>query len=135
MKEVSQNRRRYLSPADLIVAGLVLLFCAASAVMIFFGRGEGELSACVYVRGELYETVELSSVKEPLEIEIPGKIPVLISVTSEGAEFKSSECHDKLCVKRGVLSKDGESAVCLPAGVSLKIESSSSEPEVDAVVG
>lgn len=136
MREVSENRRRrYVSPADFIVAGLVLLFCVASVAMLFFGREEGELSASIYVRGELYETVELSSVKEPMEIEVSGKIPVLISVTSEGAEFKSSGCPDKLCMKRGVLSKDGESAVCLPAGVSLRIESTSSEPEVDAIVG
>ncbi len=136
MKVTAENRkRRYFSPADLLIAGLVAVFFVLFAGMLFMSRGDGELSAQIYVKGELYDTIELASAKEPQEIEIEGKIPLLISVSSEGAEFVHSGCPDKLCVRRGLISKDGQSAVCLPAGVSVKIVSDSDKPSVDAVAG
>ena len=76
------------------------------------------------------ERIELNSVNEPYEIEIDGEIPVTISIERDGACFVQSDCRDKICVKTGKLTKPGQSAVCLPAGVSIVLEG---ESEIDAV--
>lgn len=47
--------------------------------------------------------------------------------------MKDADCPDKLCVKQGKINKDGQSIICLPNKVVVKIISNE-QNQVDAVV-
>ena len=52
---------------------------------------------------------------------------LVITVSDGEVFFESSDCPDKICVSTGRLSRASQSAVCLPAGVTLIINSEESE--------
>ena len=57
---------------------------------------------------------------------------VTIHFSPQGAAVASSTCPDQVCVKTGTLTRAGESAICLPARISLRLEGSGNT--VDAMV-
>ncbi len=130
-----RKKRRFFSLPDIFVLGFALLCTALGFVFLLMPKGEGELFAEIKIHGELFKTVELTSVENPYEIPVEGDLPVTIEVAPEGIRFKESKCPDKLCINRGAINKSGESAVCLPAAVSIRIVSKNSSPQVDAVMG
>ncbi len=131
---VTQKKRKLFTLADLVVVGLVLLCFFCAVFSFFIGHNKEAVYAEVKIYGKLYERINLSEVTEAYDMPVDGDIPVVLRISSEGVCFESSDCPDKLCVKRGVISKNGESAICLPAAVSVKIVSSETS-EIDAVVG
>ena len=80
--------------------------------------------------GEVYRRVVLADLKEPLTLEVNGAV---IELDKDGAHFVSSPCPDKICVNKGIIKRAGESAVCLPQRVSVRIEGGDSE--IDSVTG
>jgi hypothetical protein len=50
------------------------------------------------------------------------------------ARIEDADCPDRLCVKQGAVSKDGETIVCLPHRVIVKVRGGA-VPEVDGVSG
>ena len=79
---------------------------------------------------ELRRRVVLADLKEPLTLEVNGAV---IELDKDGAHFVSSPCPDKICVNKGIIKRAGESAVCLPQRVSVRIEGGDSE--IDSVTG
>ena len=73
--------------------------------------------------------ISFASRTEPEQIEINGTV---IEVSREGARFVSSPCPDQVCVKAGLLTRAGETAVCLPQRVSVRITGGAG---TDAVTG
>ena len=63
-------------------------------------------------------------------LEVNGAV---IELDKDGAHFVSSPCPDKICVNKGIIKRAGESAVCLPQRVSVRIEGGDSE--IDSVTG
>lgn len=59
-------------------------------------------------------------------------IAVVIAVEGGSVRFVSSGCPDQICVRSGSLTKAGDTAACVPAGVSVRLMG---EAEVDAVAG
>ena len=57
---------------------------------------------------------------------------VTITFSPEGAAVTASGCPDQVCVQTGQLTRAGESAICLPARVVLRLEGGGSG--VDATV-
>ena len=90
-------------------------------------------TAEIRINGKVYQTVNLSEITTPYEITIDGKVPVTLELSSEGVRFTDSLCKDKLCIHSGLI-RSGQSAACLPAGVSVSV-SGNAQSGVDAVVG
>lgn len=111
-----------ISLLSLVLALLVVYF-------LFFGRSGCE--AKITKDGEILYTVDLNRVETPYEIPIDGEYPLTILVEKGAIEFERATCPDQVCVHTGKLSKEGQNAVCLPAGVSISI----SGGEHDAVTG
>ena len=61
-------------------------------------------------------------------------IPVVIEAADGRIRFYSSGCPDQICVHSGWLSREGQSAACIPAGVALKITRGSGG-DVDMMTG
>ncbi len=49
---------------------------------------------------------------------------VVIEIKDNKAHFKHSNCQDKVCVNTGWVSKQGQTAICLPNKISIQISSS-----------
>lgn len=117
------TKKKFFTKCDFLVLG-VLLVCLAISIFLMATQGiEGELVAVVRVKGRVCHEIPLSQVAEPYELHIEGEENVVVLVSPEGVRFVSSDCSDKLCVNTGELIRSGQSAVCLPARVSVKLVS------------
>lgn len=113
---------------DLIVIAAILIF--AAAFMAWSNSKSESPQAVITVNGETVEMLDLQSVKEKIIIK-PETTPEVVIVAENGKiRFESAECEDKLCIASGILSKHGDTAVCLPAKTAITVTGS----DVDAVV-
>ena len=87
----------------------------------------------IWVDGELYQEIKLGEAVQQM-IGLDGRTSaVKIEVDGKQMRFIESECYDHTCERTGWISEVGETAVCLPNRVMIKI-SGNTESGVDAVV-
>ncbi len=137
MTDCNNSKRKYFALWDLLPLSVVVLAFVLGICLLFGAKSDSNLIAVVSVRGEVYCEIPLASVSEPYELTVEGDGTAVISVSSQGVAFKSSDCPDKLCVNTGLLTNSGESAVCLPARVSVKLvaDNDTDTNAPDAVAG
>lgn len=113
--------------------GIILIAVTAGFSLMFFKTaGKSPEYAYIRVNNQLINTISLDDINPPYEIEIEGKFKVKLKVSSQGVEFTKSHCEDQLCIHSGLITA-GESAACLPAGVSVTV--SGKNNTVDAIAG
>lgn len=49
--------------------------------------------------------------------------PITIHITTDGARIESSSCPEQLCVRKGNIRRSGDSVICAPNRVRVRIES------------
>ena len=101
---------------------LIILLFAVLCVLLFLPplfSGGNRVTAVIWCGGEKFREIDLSSVEESYEIEVNGCV---LSVEKGKIAFVSSTCRDKLCKKSGHLSKNGDTAACVPNKVVVRIE-------------
>ncbi len=60
----------------------------------------------------------------------PKDFPNIVFQVKDGAiAFISSDCPDKICVHTGFINKTGQSAVCLPNKMIIRLKSDSGSPD------
>jgi hypothetical protein len=57
-----------------------------------------------------------------------------IEVREESIRIKGANCYDQVCVQFGFISKPGETAVCLPHKLVVKVESTAGEHPDDIII-
>lgn len=126
------EEKRFLSPWGLVLCGLVILL--AGGLYFFLSFSPKGTIAIVEVDGEVTLERNLSQLTEPETHSLIGEqgIEVSIELSPQGAAVVSSTCPDQVCVKTGQLTRAGESAICLPARVTLRLEGAGES--VDATV-
>lgn len=131
------NNRKYFSLCDMFVVLVVMCVAVVGFVRLFAHDNAQSLVAVVKVGGEVTHRISLDDVQEPYEYTVEGEFPVVLRVCGDSVCFVRSECADKLCVNTGVLLRAGQSAVCLPARVSVTLvsEGCGDESMPDAIVG
>ena len=116
---------------DYIVISLLFLlislfFCAT----IMTSNGDSpEKYLQISINGEVKYKVSLSDNRE---IDLKEE-HVKITVNNNRAMVSESDCPDRVCIKSGYIEKEGESIICLPNRLSLKIVGG--EADYDAVSG
>ncbi|MDO4460618.1 MAG: NusG domain II-containing protein [Clostridia bacterium] len=124
--------RKTFSKKELVIIAPIIVILLAVVMIIRFTAKDGK-SVVIEVDGETYKTVEFGKVTEPMDIEVLGNdITLHVEITKDYARVLSSECPDKICVNMGKLTKSGQSAVCLPAKVVVKI-TGDGEDEIDGI--
>lgn len=125
-------------PLDLLVI-LIVLAGAAACVLFTAGAGQdgGGLEAVIRQDGRTIKTIELSKLNGPEKFTVDGDIPVTVLLQRDGACVVESGCKDKICVKTGMLTRAGQTAVCLPAKVTVELKTASGQTtgQIDAVTG
>ncbi len=78
----------------------------------------------------MVQSVKLSDIDEAYTLNVKG---CEIYLSNEGVYFLQSECEDGLCVKRGALTKNGDSMACVPMKVVVSITATKDNEEFHAV--
>lgn len=110
---------------DLLLSAIIIAFAlTATAGFKFYmsdDRKEHKV-AIIKVNGAILYRIDLEDVKESWDIVLSDNSGEVIRVEKGRIRFLSADCPDNLCVKSGWLSKKGDTAVCLPNRVLIKIE-------------
>lgn len=77
--------------------------------------------AVIEQNGQEVRRVELSSIIQPETLVLEGEISVTVLLEPGQVSIVHSDCPDQICVNTGVLTRPGQSAVCLPARVAVRI--------------
>lgn len=104
-----------------------IMLCVALVAILLFGfaaKGGDEPSVCVIeINGDEYARYDLLSLTEDKIIEIDneyGRNTVVIS--RNGAAVTYSDCADGLEVKAGSIDSAGQSLICLPHRLIVRLE-------------
>lgn len=122
MERENKDRKMKIKPrfGDFIIIGVVLV-TAVLSFSAFFYRSGGEPTAIIIMQGEVIQKINLVETKEHYEIKNIGKYNSTIEVENGRIRFKQSDCPNKVCVQTGWISRPGQTAVCLPAEIIIKI--------------
>lgn len=77
--------------------------------------------AVIEQNGQEVRRVALSSIPQPEMLVLEGEISVTVLLEPGQVSIVHSDCPDQICVHTGVLTRPGQSAVCLPARVAVRI--------------
>ena len=109
-----------LKPGDFII--LIIVITIALSSMAAFIQKDADISRAIIIKdGKTLYDINLNKVKKRTEIRDEGKYNELIVLENGKVRFEESDCPDKVCVRTGWISRPGQSAVCLPAGIIIKI--------------
>lgn len=70
---------------------------------------------------------DLNAQKTSKIIYVGGSMRIQLLLQPGAISFYHSDCPDQICVRTGKLTKPGETAVCLPGRVSVRVVSSGSD--------
>lgn len=123
---MKNKRKKLIRPADAAI--IAVLLAVAAVLTLFPGKEAGK--AEIVKDGELLYSIDLSDVKESYTLSPDAGVTVLVE---HGAiAFTASDCPNKLCVNTGKLTKAGDTAVCLPHKILIRITGKTS---LDAMTG
>ena len=92
------------------------------------------------VNGDYVEVIVDNHVQKVISLNDDGEYQVddgeysnIITIKNREVYMKKSDCPDQICVKQGKIKKQGESIICLPHKLVIRI-ASEEYPEVDSNV-
>ena len=116
---------------DIILIAVLLLLTAAG-LLLFNALKVGGDTVVVLIDGKESASYPLSVDKEVV-IETENGKNVLV-IKDKIAFVKEADCPDGICVEHRPVSKVGETIVCLPHSLVIKIESKSAEQTLDIII-
>ena len=123
-----------LKPGDVVI--FLAIVAAACGIWLHLALLQTDQTyGEIWLDGELYQQIKLDDSPEET-IQLEGKVSeVTIETDGRRMRFVLSECPDHTCERTGWISSVGQTAVCLPNRVMIKITGNSGEEDaVDAVV-
>ena len=119
--------------------GLVALLVAAMALACAWtawnrDTGDGALTAVVSVDGNEVERLPLGGGTE--RTYRSGGYTLRVVLTAEGVRVEEADCPTQDCVHTGTIRRPGQSIVCLPARVIIRLEGGTAgQDDPDVVIG
>lgn len=115
----------------LCVAALAL----GTALFQWRAGSAGALTAVVSVDGEEIDRVPLDRAAGEKTYQAGGHA-LTVSYADGSARVLSSDCPTQDCVRTGPVTRSGQSIICLPARIVIRLEGGMADPDgVDAVLG
>lgn len=107
---------------DGAVAALVAALAVLSAVWYYGGlESSGPLTATILHRGQVVQTVRLDRLTEELTVPVEGTYHLTVTLDRDGVRVAESDCPGQDCVHTGVITRAGQSIVCLPEQVVVQL--------------
>ena len=115
--------KKYIRKADIILFIVLVVIGLASTAFVLMSKSAG---TTVYIEsaGELYGKYSLFEDKE-IKVELEGsKAGAWNTVVIKDGEVyvEKASCHNQVCVNSGRISQSGESIICLPNKLVVRIE-------------
>lgn len=116
-----------MKKGDKIVIVLILIAIIASCAGVFIYHSyvkSPHKIAVIKQEGKIVNTIDLTKVKstKQLTIKYSKSHYNLIEMENGKIRIKDADCPDKICVKTGWISEPGQSIICLPHKLIIKIE-------------
>ncbi len=105
--------------ADAVIVAAVALVALLGFVLVRYG-GHGGEQVVIETAGQVPVTYDLAV---PTVVTVAGENGISLTITIENGRVRVTEsgCPDRVCVHTGWLSRGGQSAVCVPAGVTVRV--------------
>ena len=112
--------RKYLNRNDIILIVVLSVFSALFTIYLFMVTQLGD-KVSVYVDGQLTGEYPLDT---DTEVDIRGYNGGIneMSISDGRVRMSGASCPDRLCIHQGRISRAGQSVVCLPNRVILRID-------------
>ena len=125
--------KKYIKKADIILFVVLVVLGIACTVGLAVTRTSGS-TVVIERNGELYATYSLNE-NRTIEISADARDEVCNTVViKDGTVYmESASCHNQVCVKHSAISLAGESIICLPNKIIVRIEGSKSGGGYDAI--
>lgn len=118
---------------DALVALIIALLAVAAALWFYLPRSQSrQLTVVISVAGEETRRVPLSDFTETTVT--GGSYTLRVSTRDGGVAVTDSDCPTQDCVHTGVITRAGQSIVCLPAQVVVHLEGTAPDAP-DVIVG
>ncbi len=101
---------------------VMIIIVAVLFVVLFYDNNTNEKIAIISQNDIVLDRIELDKISERYVITYSGKYPGIIEVNNGKIRFLHADCPDQVCVNTGWIDRQGQIAVCLPAGVIIKVE-------------
>ncbi|MCD6118076.1 NusG domain II-containing protein [bacterium] len=125
---IKQKENKILKPGDFLIA--FVLLCISLAFMLI--PKEKGSTLYIKVNEKLAAVYSLNQAKEK-HVTVKGAVGEMHICIADGkAWVTDSACKNKLCVRMGKISRNGEVIVCLPNRVVISVKSIK-DREIDAV--
>lgn len=115
---------------DIIVILILLLFAALIYLYAQNFIFKNSQTAEILYDNTVIETVSLDKDRTFSLDEFPN---IVFEIKDGSIAFIQSDCPDKVCIHTGFINKTGQTAVCLPNKIILKLVSDSRDDAPDAV--
>lgn len=121
-----------MKKGDKIAAVLILILIIASCAGVFiyhsYVKGSHKI-AVIKQDGKIIDTIDLTKMKTTKELTVKYNKSHynLIEIENGKIRIKDADCPDKICVKTGWISEPGQSIICLPHKLIIKIEGNNSK--------
>lgn len=128
------NKKYILCPGDFVIFALVLLLAGVVAAPFFLSPGD---AMYVEIRQDqaLIQRVRLTEdTHEEIIVRAPGGGQNTVEIDGKRVRVTAGDCYDQVCVRTGWLTRAGQSAVCLPNRLIVKLTGQTGQEEVDAIV-
>lgn len=118
---------------DALVALIIALLAVTAALWFYLPRSQsGQLTVVISVAGEETRRVPLSDFTETTVT--GGSYTLRVGTRDGGVAVTDSDCPTQDCVHTGVITRAGQSIVCLPAQVVVHLEGTAPDAP-DVIVG
>lgn len=120
----------FIRKADIVLFCFLILSAGISAALILFRLSGPAGDVVITLNGNPYGTYSL---EEDRRIEISGEnYHNVVLIENGSVRMQSSDCHNQICVNHMPISRSGESIICLPHRIVVRIQGGK-EADVDAV--
>ncbi len=123
-----------LKIGDLFIYILLAVFASIGFIgMKSMATVEGERNVVILLDGEEVERIRLTPNMEEKElcIDTDNGMYNIVSIAKDGVRVIEASCSDKLCIKQGRIDNPGQSIVCLPNKLVIKILGDDDSPVDD----
>lgn len=115
---------------DIIVV-LAVIVLMAGAFLYNGIKDSNKNHVEIYVGDKLYGKYSLDK-EQTFEIKLDDDEVNIVHIHDGGVEMKEANCPDQVCVKTHFIKKTGQSIVCLPHKVNIKIVGDGDSLDVEA---
>jgi hypothetical protein len=118
--------KKFLNLKEAAIIAIILIICFLALFIVNSGKN-GKYAV---ISSDGNEILRLELDKDRQNITVANAENIVFEVKDGAIFVTETDCHDKICLKTGAVSKNGQSIVCLPKKITVKIIGEDSEADV-----